>query len=102
MESCISPVKEKFSASADKTGAAMTWLGEVADFERFDYAVEGTQLAMLKLRSPSAYQTVTVSCPEEVKLYSDNDIELSASDSHARFGVIADNCRVITNIRITK
>lgn len=91
LETCIQASKDAFSAK--KSDEEFTWLGEAADYDQFLYAVEGTQLAMLKLRSPVGHQELTVSCQDEVKLYSDNEAELSVSNKHANFEVVSNTCQ---------
>lgn len=99
MQTCVSARKEVFAGEKKKQasdGDDMTWMGEVSDFDHFLYAVEGTQLAMLKLRSLSGQQQVTVSCHDAMKLYADNDAELSADDKHATFSVVANTCQNVS------
>lgn len=62
---------------------------------------------MLKIRSPNARQTLTLPCEgvapssmEEIKLYADNEVELSISNSHATFGIVENNCQVINLQRL--
>lgn len=93
METCIDAKKEVYTADIGKMKSDFTWLGEVADFDKFLYEVEGTQLVMLKTRSSAAHQTLTVSCPKDIKLYADNEIELSPSNTHAKFDIILNSCQ---------
>ncbi|VDN17646.1 unnamed protein product [Dibothriocephalus latus] len=98
-ETCIRGTKTDFKAPGGNS-ADYTWLGEMDNFDQFSYEVEGPQLAMLKLRSPVARQTLSVPCDEAsadsiemLKLYADNEIELSAADVHAKFSVVHNNCK---------
>ena len=93
-ETCIDAKQEVHSASGVSKADDLTWMGEVADYENFLYAVEGVQLAMLKARSLAAHQTLTVSCSKHVKLYADNEIELTDSGVHAKFNVVSNSCLV--------
>lgn len=94
-ETCIDSNQAVYSAGAEKQSSTddFTWLGEVADYGNLLYKVEGTQLVMLKARSLGAHQTLTVSCAKGLKLYSDNEIELTSNEVHAKFSVTSNTCQ---------
>lgn len=95
-ETCIDADQAVYSVGAEKQSATedFTWLGEVASYGNLLYKVEGAQLVMLKARSLGAHQTLTVSCSKDLKLYSDNEIELTSNGVHAKFSVVSNTCQV--------
>jgi hypothetical protein len=111
-QTCVEPTKKEYPLSRyfNESISSPVWFGEATGFYQFEYDIDSSQLAFLKLLHSRASQRLTVNCHQvavvndatesrnkpwskAVRLFTDNARELLYQHSHMRYHVQKDDCQ---------
>lgn len=112
LETCVEPLEKEYPPARyfNESITSPTWFGEAAGFRQFEYDIETSQLAFLKLLHARATQQLLITCHQvvvakdahqrdpspwekAVHLYTDNARELTPRHAHLHYRVEKDECQ---------